>query len=91
MKHFVAHITVTLRKSILDVQGKAVEQALFSLHMPSLSNVRIGKYIEMDVHAPDAETAREQVEDACEKLLANPVMEDYTVSITEQRLAGEPA
>lgn len=84
MKHYVAHVRITLRKSILDVQGKTVEHALHALHMPSLSNVRIGKHIEIDVHAPDAETAHEQVEAACSKLLANPVMEDYTVVLHEQ-------
>lgn len=83
MKYFTANITVTLRKSILDVQGKTVEHALHTLHMPSLSNVRIGKYIILTVHAPDAETAREQVDNACRELLANPVMEDYSITITE--------
>jgi phosphoribosylformylglycinamidine synthase len=91
MKQFVAQVTVTLRKSILDVQGKTVEQALQSLHMPSLSNVRIGKHVEIEVHAPDRETALEQVEDACRKLIANPVMEDFKITIEELAAAGEPA
>ena len=88
MKHYVAHVTITLRKSILDVQGKTVENALHSLHMPALSNVRIGKHIEIDVHAPDKDQAHDLVEDACEKLLANPVMEDYSIAIMELRANG---
>jgi len=83
MKTYTAHVTVTLRRSILDVQGKTVEHALHSLHMPSLTNVRIGKHIEVDVMAPDLETAQQLVDDACQKLLTNPVMEDYSISITE--------
>jgi phosphoribosylformylglycinamidine synthase PurS subunit len=88
MKHFTAYVTVVLRGSILDVQGKTVEHALHALHMPSLSNVRIGKHIELDVHAPDAESARRDVEVACEKLLANPVMEDVHITIREHGTAG---
>jgi phosphoribosylformylglycinamidine synthase len=89
MKHYIANVTVSLRKSILDVQGKTVEHALQTLHMPSLSNVRIGKHIQIDVHAPDAETARDQVEVACMKLLTNPVMEDFEISISDA--AGDKA
>jgi phosphoribosylformylglycinamidine synthase subunit PurS len=52
MKHFTANVTVTLRKSILDVQGKTVENALHSMHMPALSDVRIGKHIQLTVTSP---------------------------------------
>ena len=83
MKTYTAHITVTLRKAILDVQGKAVEQALHSLHMPSLGNVRIGKHIELSVSAVDEESASASVRQACDKLLTNPVMEDYQFTLTE--------
>ncbi|GMV53205.1 MAG: phosphoribosylformylglycinamidine synthase subunit PurS [Chlorobi bacterium] len=83
MKFYKAYVTIRLRSSILDVQGKTIEHALQALRMPSLSNVRLGKHIELDVHAPDAETARTQVQDACNKLLANPVMEDYEITLTE--------
>lgn len=90
MKTYTAHITVTLRKAILDVQGKAVEQALHSLHMPSLGNVRIGKHIELSVSAVDEESASASVRQACDKLLTNPVMEDYQFTLTE-RAATEAA
>lgn len=83
MKTYTASITVTLRKAILDVQGKAVENALHSLHMPSLGNVRIGKYIELSVSAVDEDSASASVRQACDKLLTNPVMEDYQFTLTE--------
>jgi phosphoribosylformylglycinamidine synthase len=85
MNSYTAKITITLRASILDVQGKTVEHALHSLHMPQLSNVRIGKYVEMQVQAPDADTARDVATMACRKLIANPVMEDFSIEISETR------
>lgn len=91
MKTYTAHVTVTLRRAILDVQGKAVEHALHSLHMPGFGNVRIGKHIELDIQAPDAETAHDLVTDACKKLLANPVMEDFSIAISEKVAAGATA
>lgn len=84
MKTFIANITVTLRRSILDVQGKAVEQALHSLHMQGLSNVRIGKHIELHVQALDQDSASALITEACSKLLTNPVMEDYTFTLREE-------
>jgi phosphoribosylformylglycinamidine synthase PurS subunit len=83
MNSYTAKITITLRGSILDVQGKTVEHALHSLHMPQLTNVRIGKYVEMAVQAPDADTAYEVATTACQKLVANPVMEDFVIDIVE--------
>lgn len=88
MKTYTANITVTLRRAILDVQGKAVEHALHSLHMPSLANVRIGKHIELSVSAVDQESASATVRDACDKLLTNPVMEDYQFTLHEQASVG---
>lgn len=88
MKTYTAHVTITLRRAILDVQGKTVEHALHSLHMPQLTNIRIGKYVEMVVQAPDAQTARDVADEACSKLLANPVMEDYAIRIEEHEGAA---
>lgn len=90
MKTYTASIIVSLRRAILDVQGKAVENALHSLHMQGMSNVRIGKHIELDVQAPDLESARVAVQEACAKLLANPVMEDVHIDIAE-KAAGASA
>jgi phosphoribosylformylglycinamidine synthase len=76
-RKFLARITITLRKSILDPQGKAVEHAIGTLNVGEVSGVRIGKHIEMMVEAHDAASARAIAETVCKKLLANPVMEDY--------------
>ncbi len=83
MKMYRAQITVTLRPSILDPEGKAVEHALDSLALPGIKQVRMGKLIEMKLQAESRDTANTIVEDACRKLLANPVMEDYSVTIEE--------
>ncbi|MBU3699095.1 MAG: phosphoribosylformylglycinamidine synthase subunit PurS [Candidatus Kapabacteria bacterium] len=83
MKTYTASITVTLRRAILDVQGKAVENALHSLHMPGFADVRIGKHIELSIQAVDADSASSAVREACDKLLTNPVMEDYHFTLQE--------
>lgn len=80
---FIAKIHVTLRKSILDPQGKAIHHTLESLGMKTLGDVRIGKYIEMKVDAPSREQAERITAEACKKLLANPVMEDYHYSLEQ--------
>jgi phosphoribosylformylglycinamidine synthase len=74
---YLAKITVTLRKSILDPQGKAVEHAIGTMQLGTISGVRMGKYIELNVNAADEHTAHTIVEEVCKKLLANPIMEDY--------------
>jgi phosphoribosylformylglycinamidine synthase len=76
-----AKIKVTLRKSILDVQGKAVQSALHKLGYDDVQSVRIGKYIELELNDQDETTARKNAEDACKKLLSNPVMEDYSFEL----------
>jgi phosphoribosylformylglycinamidine synthase PurS subunit len=74
---FLSKIKVTLRKSILDPQGKAVEHAIGTMNLGTIHGVRMGKYIEMNVDAADEAAARAVTEAICKKLLANPVMEDY--------------
>jgi phosphoribosylformylglycinamidine synthase subunit PurS len=74
---FLAKIKVTLRKSILDPQGKAVEHAIGTMNVGAIRDVRIGRYIELKVDAVDEAVARTVTEEVCKKLLANPVMEDY--------------
>jgi len=80
---FVARIRVTLRPSILDPQGKAVEHAIASLGTARVSGVRIGKYIEARIDAGNEAEARGAAEEVCRKLLANPVMEDYACEIVK--------
>ncbi|MBN1447361.1 MAG: phosphoribosylformylglycinamidine synthase subunit PurS [Bacteroidetes bacterium] len=80
---FKAIITVKLRPSILDPEGKAIEHALQSLDFRQLSGVRVGKEIELTVDTTDRSEAGDMVDAACRKLLANPVMEDYTIELQE--------
>ncbi len=74
---YKAKITVTLRKSILDPQGKAVLHGAHSLGYDGISDIRIGKFIEMNVEAASETEARKITDETCRKLLANPVMEDF--------------
>ena len=72
-----AKVYVTLRKSVLDPQGKAVQQALSSMGFSEVKDVRMGKYIELDLGAIDKTKAEEKIKQMCEKLLANTVIEDF--------------
>lgn len=74
---FKANVEVSLRPSILDPQGKAVQHALHDLGFTAIDKVRIGKHIELWIEAETESEARSMVNAACEKLLTNPVMEDY--------------
>ncbi len=78
---YSAKINITLRDGILDVQGKTVEHALLSIEFSMIENVRIGKYVILDVEADSEEKARELVDSACSKLIANPIIEDYNIII----------
>jgi phosphoribosylformylglycinamidine synthase subunit PurS len=78
---FRARIHVTLRPSILDPQGKATREALRHLGHEAIEDVRMGKYVEITINASDAESARDIAEQACRKLLANPVTENYAIAI----------
>ena len=77
---FTAHVRVTLRPSILDPQGKAVQRALHDLGMGSVADVRTGTFVEVTVDEPTPESAEGVVRAACDKLLANPVTEDYEIT-----------
>jgi phosphoribosylformylglycinamidine synthase len=83
MKMYQAAITITLRRSILDVQGKTVEHALHSTDFPMIRNVRIGKHVELEIQAADADQAHALLNDACRSIIANPIMEDYHISLQE--------
>jgi phosphoribosylformylglycinamidine synthase subunit PurS len=77
-----AEIEVMLKKSVLDPQGQAVENALMSLGYDNVKNVRIGKYLEVTVSGGDRDAAEAQVREMCQRLLANTVIEDYTFTIS---------
>ncbi|MFZ4121216.1 MAG: phosphoribosylformylglycinamidine synthase subunit PurS [Caulobacterales bacterium] len=76
-----AIVTVGLKPGVLDVQGKAVAQALTGLGFAGVEAARVGKVIEIDLAGEDAAAAEAQVRDMCEKLLANTVIESYRVEI----------
>ena len=78
---YKAKVNVTLRPSILDPKGKAAHHALQNLGLNAVEKVRIGKFIELDVNADSEDNAKEIAEAACSKLLANEVMEDFTIEI----------
>ncbi|RNC83926.1 MAG: phosphoribosylformylglycinamidine synthase subunit PurS [Balneola sp.] len=78
---FKAKVNVTLRPSILDPKGKAAHHALQNLGIDQVEKVRIGKFIELDVNAESEAAAKEVVQEACSKLLANEVMEDFEIEI----------
>jgi phosphoribosylformylglycinamidine synthase PurS subunit len=77
-----AKIHVTLKQGILDPQGKAIEHALDSLGFRNAANVRVGKYMELDVKETDKTKAEAQVKSMCEKLLANTIIEEYRYELT---------
>lgn len=80
---YKATVNVTLRKSILDPQGKATHQALKNLGLTEIDEVRIGKRIEIDIDTDSKEEAHKIAETACNKLLANEVMEDFEITINK--------
>ncbi|MDB5416967.1 MAG: hypothetical protein JWP50_386 [Phenylobacterium sp.] len=76
-----AKVHVFLKPGVLDVQGKAVEQALHGLGWPGVAHVRVGKTIEFDLGSGDKSAAEAEVKAMCEKLLANTVIESYRVEV----------
>jgi phosphoribosylformylglycinamidine synthase PurS subunit len=76
-----ACIRITLKHGVLDPQGKAIENALASLGFEGVSEVRQGKYVEVDLQETDEGRARAQVEKICRDLLANPVIEKYAYEL----------
>ncbi|MBW8049379.1 MAG: phosphoribosylformylglycinamidine synthase subunit PurS [Cytophagales bacterium] len=79
---FKAEIDIMPLKEILDPQGKAVKLGLGNLGINNIENVRIGKHITLELNAKDEEQAKQVVDQACKKLLANLVIEDYKYNIS---------
>lgn len=86
---YKATISITLRPSILDPEGKAVHHALQNLGYPQVDDVRMGKRAEIHIDVDDEAEARRIATEACEKLLANPVTENFTIDLEE--VASEAA
>ena len=76
-----ASIIITPKKAVLDPQGKTVQGALEHLGYQGVKDVRVGKYLEVDLADVDAETARRQLDEACHRFLSNPVIEDYRLEL----------
>ena len=73
-------VTVTLKKDVLDPQGKVVEQTLVNMGNKNISNVRQGKYFEFNIDESDTKKAEKIVNEICKKLLTNTVIEDYKIN-----------
>ncbi|MGH2739202.1 MAG: phosphoribosylformylglycinamidine synthase subunit PurS [Actinomycetota bacterium] len=82
MKHRF-EVVVTLKEGLLDPQGKAIESALPTMGWEGVSDVHVGKHIELTIESDDDMAAREIVEKVAERLLSNPVIEDYRILATE--------
>ena len=78
-----ASVTVTYKNGILDPQGKAVEHSLHSLGFDSVKEVRIGKYVEVELNESDPEKAKIALDEMCKKLLSNPVTENFQIRLTD--------
>ena len=80
---FKANVYVTLKEGVLDPQGEAVRKSLHVLDYRGVEAVRIGKFIEVWLDGADEKAARRQVAEMSDKLLANPIIEDFRVEMTE--------
>ena len=78
-----ASITVTLKKDVLDPQGKVVKQTLKNMGYSKIEDVRQGKYFEIEVQETDKKKAEKTIEEICKKLLRNEVIEDYTINFNQ--------
>jgi phosphoribosylformylglycinamidine synthase len=76
-------VTVTLKKDVLDPQGKVVEQTLKNIGIKNLNQVRQGKFFEIDIDEKDSAKAEGQVKEMCEKLLTNQIIEDFKIKKAE--------
>ena len=73
-------VKITLKKDVLDPQGKVVQQTLQNMGLDTLENLRQGKYFEIEVNENNENKAKDKIEDMCKKLLANLIIEDFEIS-----------
>ncbi len=83
MATYFVKVFITYRKGVLDPQGVAVEKAAHQLGFEKVKNVRVGKYITMEIEAESSEEVRREVEEMARKFLVNPVIEEYSYEIEE--------
>jgi phosphoribosylformylglycinamidine synthase subunit PurS len=81
-----ARIVVRLRPGILDPQGTTLQRALEGLGFPEVRDLRVGKVLDLTLDETNVARARQRLDDMCRKLLANPVIEDYTYEVVEDDL-----
>ncbi len=82
-------IFISLKNGVLDPQGKAIERSLHTLGYTEAQDVRMGKYLELNVEASSRAAAETRIREMCDKLLANPVIEDYRFEIEQDRQKSE--
>ena len=80
----LAKVYVTLKKGVLDPQGKAVQNSLESLGYKEVRDIRLGKYMEVKLGDIERDKADTRIREMCEKLLTNPVIEDYQFEISDE-------
>ena len=80
---YKAKIDVTLKKSVLDPQGQTVLQALHSLGFKDVEGLRVGKHFELTINSGDLKNADSEVKSMCDRLLINPIIEEYTYQLEE--------
>jgi phosphoribosylformylglycinamidine synthase len=76
-----ANIIITPKKAVLDPQGKAVQNALEQMGYKGIGTVHVGKYLEIELPGSDAAAWRGQIDNACHRILSNPLIEDYRFEI----------
>jgi phosphoribosylformylglycinamidine synthase len=81
-------VEVTLKPTVMDAQGTTIERALHKLGHTGVQNVRIGKFVTLDVEANCAGCAQATAEEMCKELLANPIIEQYEVHVVEAEVVG---
>ena len=86
---YQAQIYVTLRPSVLDPSGVAVQLGLKHMGYDNIDRIRIGKYIELTLTAEDEASAKQQLDRICDQMLANPVIENYRFELTELAASGK--
>jgi phosphoribosylformylglycinamidine synthase len=91
MHDYRIEIRVVPRRGLLDPQGKAVADALHALGFAEVADARVGRHVVLDLRAADVESARRRAAEMCERLLANPVTEDYVVEEVAETTADGAA
>lgn len=85
---YQAKIFITLRPSVLDPAGTAVQSGLSHMGYNNVDHVRIGKYVELNIEAESSTDAETQLDRICDQLLANPVIENYRIELAEKAIAA---